>query len=185
MPMRVEVEEAVAEMLKARTGEATVAGAIRKIIDVAETNRLLREFINQQEELNVLSDVWEFVPITLKSKEIKAGESESILYLEKEKGKLLLITFYSNEKEIKAKIRVDGRMFTEGSAELLNSAGYIRPMGFGLWCSRYDTTNDIYYVVLSPSVMLPYRLSFELTLENPTNSAVTVHYNILRYKKVR
>ena len=56
----------------------------------------------------------------------------------------------------------------------LYEAGFTSPNSTGIWCSKYDTTSDIYVIAFTPTIPLPVLKKYKISVVAPGTSSVTV-----------
>jgi len=50
----------------------------------------------------------------------------------------------------------------------LYNSGLTAPVAQGVWLSRYDTTEDVYYITITMTCPMPYKIMHRVYLRNPT-----------------
>ena len=84
-------------------------------------------------------------------------------------GRLYSISFYSNKSTIRGFLSVDGEELDFVLTDL-DDIEFDFPMAQDWWTPRYDETNDVYAVALTPSDPIPFMDEIFLSLENTGSS---------------
>ncbi|MBW2671917.1 MAG: hypothetical protein JRD89_00710 [Deltaproteobacteria bacterium] len=133
-----------------------------------------------------LNDNFNFYSEERTSETITAGEKRKIIKSGGERGWFIGLLCRCDSNLLRVVLRANtfnGMEEKEATASELYTRGLVNPNVYSFWLSRYDTGNDEYTIMYTPSPWLPYTKGYYVYVENTGSSSCTLHrFRVLRAK---
>jgi len=142
---------------------------------------LLNLILEQTKILNLDPEYWELIPIDVDKPVVLPAGAERDLLFERERGKLIAMTFVVDNPLVKLTIYLDDRKI-EGTPTDLYVAGLVGYNPTTFWLSRYDVANNAYVIWYTPVPPMDYFAQVKMTAKAPALVDVNYSYSIYRWK---
>lgn len=142
--------------------------------------RLQLEILKQLKILTMDPEYWELIPIDIQVMQTLPANTERVLLDKRERGKLIAIGVLVTSDQVWLEIYVD-KMRISGTPQEVYGAGLVGYNSSTFWVSRYDMTNNLYQIWLTPSPWYDYFGRIMFRVKAPSTD-VKYTYSIYRYR---
>jgi len=147
-----------------------------------ETTQLLKELVKQLKIANMDPEYWELEMSVQDVPTIVPAGDTRLLQEEYERGKLIALGIFLDNKDTTIEMRFDDRLFLRRTVKEIYDSGVVGYNPTTFWIAKYDTANDSYAVWLTPALPKDYFGSFKCLITAPPTGSVSYMYTVYRYR---